>query len=131
MRVGDNLPGDDGQESKRRHRPPSQSAAMDDRTLDVHLRTMREQGRQLHFREVERESDASRRVYIRAALQESWIEYEWLANIGVLQPEEACDGNSSDAYLTAAANYLCHDMASRIYRARSAREGNSLGKDLL
>ncbi|OAE25049.1 hypothetical protein AXG93_1939s1070 [Marchantia polymorpha subsp. ruderalis] len=49
---------------------------MNDRTLDARLRIMRGQGWRLHFREGERESDASQRIYIRAALEESLVEYE-------------------------------------------------------
>lgn len=41
------------------------------------------------------------------------------------------DGSSIDAHLAAEADDICNGVASEIYRARSARKGDSLGEDIL
>lgn len=115
LRVGYNLQGDDRQESAQRHRSSRQSDALDARTLDKSLKTMRGERRRLHVQEGECEGDANRRIHIRAILQESAIEHEWMAESGVLRPEEACGDDSGDAYLTAATHDICHNMASRAH----------------
>ncbi|OAE22187.1 hypothetical protein AXG93_3271s1300 [Marchantia polymorpha subsp. ruderalis] len=73
---------------------------------------MRGERRRLHVQEGECEGDANRRIHIRAILQESAIEHEWMAESGVLRPQEACGGDSGDAYLTAATHDICHNMAN-------------------